>query len=71
MCDNSIKLCKNLNCFLCLKKSFKSIEYSKNLVDKDIDTRFISKRSNKKLTFRCKVCNHTFNKIIGNVSNGQ
>ena len=42
MCDKSKILCDDIDCKICHNKSFKSIEYSKYIVDETIDTRFLN-----------------------------
>lgn len=71
MCDTTRKLCLDLNCNICLNKSFKSIDYCKFLINKNINPRFITKNSNKLQEFKCDECNHIFSKKIIYVSQGQ
>jgi len=71
MCDKTRKLCINNNCLICYNKSLKSLDYSNNIVDKTINLRMISKFANKKLNFKCYICEHYFEMRIVNISNGQ
>ena len=70
MCETVKKLCKNLECKICFNRSFKSIDYSKNIVDKNINPRFILKFSHETINFQCNDCNHIFIKQIDKVTNG-
>ena len=68
ICDSTKKLCKNLNCNICFIKSFASIYFSNNIVDKKINLRMLSKNSNKIYEFYCNICNHKFIKKISDVT---
>jgi very-short-patch-repair endonuclease len=69
-CLNTKKLCDNIDCKICYKKSFASIDYSINLKDKNINPINISKYSGKKYDFICPNCNHIFNIKISSISVG-
>lgn len=64
------KLCDNLDCIYCFNKSFKSVENSKYIVDKTINTRFIVKNNTTKIDFNCFKCNHVFKAKPKSVSDG-
>jgi very-short-patch-repair endonuclease len=68
-CANQ-KLCSNKDCNECFEKSFASHEKSKYWSDKNkLKPRDIFKYSNLKYIFNCNKCNHSFDKIIGNICN--
>ena len=69
ICSNK-KLCKDLNCLKCFKKSFASNQNSKYLID-NINPRFIFKSTVKKYNFRCNYCSHIFNKSCNKIAAGQ
>lgn len=68
-CSN-LKLCQNLNCQLCLQKSFKShtksMFWSKN---NDVDPRFVFKHMNScTYWFNCNNCGHEFQTYVATVT---
>ena len=65
------KLCKNDNCISCFNKSFMSIGKHKFIYDKNINSRNISKYSNKITIFKCIDCDHNFEMKFSKVSIGQ
>ena len=54
------KLCENNECEMCFNNSFASVERSKFLHDKNINSRTLFKSTNKKFEFDCDVCNKVF-----------
>lgn len=76
---NSNKKCKDNTCLFCFQKSFADSEYktkhgtlfsdlwdhNKNKTSLDR----VSKNSNKKYFFLCKICTHSFKLILNNLSN--
>lgn len=74
-CCNATKLCDDIKCNYCYKKSFASIKDTKKLEswdnkkNKDKPNN-ITKYSTQKRWFICYKCNHEFLKHIGAISNG-
>lgn len=66
-CKNK-KLCENEDCKECYEKSFATSNKAKYL--KNDNPRMIFKNSNKKLTFDCNKCDHSFTKCISDVNIG-
>lgn len=67
-CGNQ-KLCDNDKCKVCLEKSFASDERKDQWSPANkINPRYVFKCSNKKFEFICKVCKHTFESILNNVT---
>jgi very-short-patch-repair endonuclease len=64
------KLCENIECKMCFSNSFASVERSKYLNDKNINTRLLFKSTNKKFNFECDVCNKTFPSPLSAITNG-
>lgn len=64
------KLCEVLDCIYCFNNSFSSIDNSKYLIDKSINTRQIFKYSNIKYDFNCNSCLNDFNASIHHISEG-
>ena len=67
-CTPPQKICIN-DCNYCYNKSFASIDKSKYLIDKSINTNQIYKFSNLIMSFKCPDCMHTFNKKISHIAN--
>lgn len=69
MCDIYNKLCTELNCVICLGKSFMSHEKHIYIKDKITNNpRFISLSSGKKIEFNCDKCTHSFTSIVANIT---
>nr|WRK65396.1 putative endonuclease [Marseillevirus futianmevirus] len=64
------RLCGEKGCEYCFKRSFASCEKSKHLTEGQGDPFLIARCSNKKLTFVCPTCKHTFETTPGFVSKG-
>jgi len=64
------KLCENVDCGMCFNNSFASVERSKYLNDKTINSRMLFKSTNKKYKFVCDVCNKPFESSLSAVTNG-
>lgn len=68
-CHN--KLCDNVECDFCFKKSFASCDKAQYLNDSNgINARDISLNSHKKISFDCNQCDHTFEMAPNNINNG-
>jgi hypothetical protein len=68
-CAN-LKLCDSDECKICFNKSFKSIDNSTNLIDKNINTRNIFRYSKQKLEFICNKCYNNFESSVHHISEG-
>jgi very-short-patch-repair endonuclease len=64
------KLCENKECEMCWNNSFASVERSKYLNDKNINSRMLFKSSNKKFGFDCDVCNKIFPCQLSDITRG-
>jgi very-short-patch-repair endonuclease len=64
------KLCEDNNCIMCFNNSFASIERSKQLNDKLINSRMLFKNTNKKFKFDCETCNKTFETQLSDITKG-
>jgi len=63
------KICENVDCVFCFEKSFASHEKSKFWSSKNkVISRNILKGTNKKYLFDCKLCLHTFEKSINQIT---
>jgi very-short-patch-repair endonuclease len=67
---HAIRLCENNECNMCFNNSFASIERSKYLHDKTINTRSLFKSTNKIFEFDCDVCNKVFKCQLSGVTKG-
>ena len=63
-------LCENEECNMCFNNSFASVERSKFLNDKNINSRMLFKSSNKKFGFDCDVCNKIFPCQLSDITRG-
>lgn len=70
-CHKKNILCDKEYCDICFDKSFASIEYSKNLIDKNIDINHIYKRSHDKYDFLCEFCFHIYNISFNDITRGR
>ncbi len=69
-CTNRV-LCANINCLICLNKSFASVEKSKYLhIDNNVDARQLFKNSAKKYKFTCDKCDNIFENRLSHVTSG-
>jgi very-short-patch-repair endonuclease len=67
----SQRVCDDINCTSCFKRSFASEEKSEFFSPKNnVDPRKLLKYSVKKYIFECKECNHEFESSLSNVVNG-
>ena len=64
------KLCENNDCEMCFNNSFASVERSKFLHDKNINSRTLFKSTNKKFEFDCDVCNKVFACQLSDITRG-
>ena len=64
------KLCENNECEMCFNNSFASVERSKFLRDKNINSRTLFKSTNKKFEFDCDVCNKVFACQLSGITKG-
>ena len=64
------KLCENNECEMCFNNSFASVERSKFLHDKNINSRTVFKSTNKKFEFDCDVCNKVFACQLSDITKG-
>ena len=64
------KLCEIEKCEMCYNNSFASVERSKFLHDKNINSRTLFKSTNKKLEFDCDVCNKVFSCQLSDITKG-
>ena len=64
------KLCENNECNMCFINSFASVERSKFLKDKTINSRMLFKSTNKKYSFDCDKCNEPFETQLSDITNG-
>ena len=64
------KLCENNECNMCFNNSFASIEKSKYLHDKTINSRSLFKSTNNKFEFDCDLCNKVFKSQLSGVTKG-
>jgi hypothetical protein len=70
-CSNK-KLCDNIDCSICLNKSFASSDKAQYLSSKNtINPRSVFKSCNKKLIFECNNCNNEFTATLNNISGGK
>jgi very-short-patch-repair endonuclease len=71
-CSNK-KLCDDVDCNVCLEKSFASHEKNQYWSSKngDILPRQVFKSTNNKYWFECIVCKHPFNILLSNVTAGK
>jgi very-short-patch-repair endonuclease len=70
-CSNK-KLCDDLNCIICYKKSFASSDKAQYLSPKNtINPRSVFKSCNKKFIFNCNTCTKEFTATLNNVSGGK
>jgi hypothetical protein len=65
-----VKLCDITDCNNCFNNSFNSVENSKYLIDKNINTRQIFKYTKQKYDFECNICHNTFKSSIHHISDG-
>jgi very-short-patch-repair endonuclease len=70
-CNKKNFICNKKHCDICFDKSFASIEYSKNIVDKNIDTAHILKRCHDKYDFLCEICFHIYNISFNDITRGR
>lgn len=64
-------LCDDTNCNKCFEKSFASHEKSKYWSDKnEFKPNKVMKYSNKKFWFNCSNCNHSFESVLGSITQG-
>ena len=64
------KLCKNVDCLICLKKSFASHEKSQfwnNALNKQVTPRHVFLNSKKVFWFSCPSCSHAFKKRLSHM----
>jgi hypothetical protein len=64
------KLCENKECNMCFNNSFASVERSKHLNDKNINTRMLFKSTNKKFNFNCDTCKQIFSCQLSDITKG-
>ena len=65
------RLCDDIECMLCLSRSFASEEMSLRWSDKnDLDSRQVLKYSNKKYIFKCDICLHEYDSTLANIMQG-
>jgi very-short-patch-repair endonuclease len=64
------KLCQDIECKMCFKNSFASVEKSIFLNDKIINPRLLFKSTNKKFKFDCGVCNKIFPCQLSDITRG-
>lgn len=64
------KLCENEECTMCFSNSFASIERSKYLHDKTINSRMLFKSTNKKYKFVCDICDKLFDSPLSAITKG-
>jgi very-short-patch-repair endonuclease len=64
------KLCQDKKCEMCLDNSFASVDRSKYLHDKSINTRMLFKSTNKKFKFDCDICNKVFTCQLSDITRG-
>lgn len=70
-CDPKGKfICSDINCSKCKDKSFASVPFSQNLVDKTINPRNISRYLDIDHEFFCDKCDHTFWAKPSNITKG-
>ena len=65
--------CQDDNCLHCFNNSFAGSDKAKYWSEKngEVKPRDVSKFNGKKYWFKCEDCNHEFESILGNISNGQ
>jgi very-short-patch-repair endonuclease len=64
------KLCDDQECKICYNNSFASIERSKFLNDKTINSRTLFKSTNKKYKFDCDKCDNIFETQLSDITKG-
>jgi very-short-patch-repair endonuclease len=64
------KLCDDEQCKICYNNSFASIERSKFLNDKTINSRTLFKSTNKKYKFDCDKCDNIFETQLSDITKG-
>lgn len=64
------KLCDNIECKMCFENSFASIDRSKYLNNKLINSRMLFKSTNKKFDFDCDICHKTFSCQLSDITRG-
>jgi very-short-patch-repair endonuclease len=64
------KLCEDNKCDTCFNNSFASVERSKYLNDKNINSITLFKSTNKIFKFDCNICNNTFPCQLSDVTRG-
>ena len=70
-CSNK-KLCDDVNCIICLNKSFASSDKALYLSQKNtINPRTVFKSCNKKFIFNCNTCSNEFTATLNNISGGK
>lgn len=68
-CNNSKVLCNDINCLICYEKSLLSHDKHIYIYDKEINNpRYIFKYSNRRVEFKCEICNHIFESIVNNIT---
>jgi very-short-patch-repair endonuclease len=66
-----VRLCKNKDCEFCFNRSFASSIYVQNWSDQNIKTPIeVLKNTDENYMFYCKICNHSFEKNLKNLYNG-
>ncbi len=68
----SKKLCDDINCQICFKKSFAS--YSKAICwgnENNLKPRYVFLNSNMKFSFECDICKHKFSSSLNNITGGE
>lgn len=60
-------LCNNETCQICFKKSFASHYRATSWIQGGLTPRQVTKGSSQLVWFRCNVCNHDFDAVVGNV----
>ena len=71
-CIPQKKLCCKKDCKFCFDKSFASHEKSKYWsVKNELKPEFVLKNGDKRIWFKCNICNHDFETQIKNITKGQ
>lgn len=70
-CVPSKYLCEDINCKICLAKSFASHKMAKYWSDKnELKPNQVFKNSNSKIWFDCQDCKHSFDSVLSTISKG-